>query len=328
MRSSDRALKALRSIGVAVVGAASAALLAVPYPVSAQVFVSRAWVASNGDDANPCSRTAPCKTFRGAMARLNPNGEINCVDSGSFGAVEITLPIVIDCKGVSAHVVNASNQGVIVDAPGSKVILRNLNINGAGGGSVGIRILRAFNVHIEDVNVHGQTNSGIEVVPTAPNFYGDAHVSLVRVVSRDNGQHGVLVAPASACACGAQVAVLESVFAGNALTGIRVNDRGLASVARSMLTGNGTHGAAAVASGSLSAIVVLEGVTSSFNLNGGVLASGLGGYVFLSNVVLTGNAYGVYPPIGGATYWSFENNRARGNTIADVPSGTFALPKF
>jgi len=33
-----------------------------------------------GDDANPCSRTAPCKTFAGAISKTAAAGEINCLD--------------------------------------------------------------------------------------------------------------------------------------------------------------------------------------------------------------------------------------------------------
>ena len=67
-------------------------------PAHAQA--SRTWVSGVGNDANPCSRTAPCKTFAGAISKTAVNGEINCIDPGGFGAVTITKSITIDCHEV------------------------------------------------------------------------------------------------------------------------------------------------------------------------------------------------------------------------------------
>ena len=57
----------------------------------AQAQATRTWVSGVGDDANPCSRTAPCKTFAGAISKTATNGEINAIDSGGFGAVTISV---------------------------------------------------------------------------------------------------------------------------------------------------------------------------------------------------------------------------------------------
>ncbi len=64
--------------------ATSFAILLQAAPVHAQAF--RTWVSGVGDDANPCSRTAPCKTFAGAISKTALNGEINCLDPAGFGA--------------------------------------------------------------------------------------------------------------------------------------------------------------------------------------------------------------------------------------------------
>ena len=55
---------------------------------AAQAQATRTWVSGVGDDANPCSRTAPCKTFPGAISKTAAGGEINCLDPGGFGGVE------------------------------------------------------------------------------------------------------------------------------------------------------------------------------------------------------------------------------------------------
>ena len=54
------------------------ALFAVTAPAHAQA--TRTWVSGVGDDLNPCSRTAPCKTFAGAISKTFINGEIDCLD--------------------------------------------------------------------------------------------------------------------------------------------------------------------------------------------------------------------------------------------------------
>src|SRR2546422_2828997 len=67
----------------------------------AQAQATRTWVSGVGDDVNPCSRTAPCKTFAGAISKTAAGGEIDCLDPGGFGAVTITKSLTIDCNGVT-----------------------------------------------------------------------------------------------------------------------------------------------------------------------------------------------------------------------------------
>jgi len=54
-------------------------------------------VSGVGDDANPCSRTAPCQTFAGAYDETSAGGEIDCLDPGGFGGLVITHAISIIC---------------------------------------------------------------------------------------------------------------------------------------------------------------------------------------------------------------------------------------
>ncbi len=76
---------------------------------SAHAQATRTWVSGVGDDANPCSRTAPCKTFAGAISKTANGGEIDCLDPGGFGAVTITKSMTIDCTGVSGGILNAGS---------------------------------------------------------------------------------------------------------------------------------------------------------------------------------------------------------------------------
>src|SRR5215471_7877015 len=102
-------MKRLPGVPFVVAGAIVALFLA-SSPASAQA--SRTWVSGVGDDANPCSRIAPCKTFAGAISKTAPNGEINCLDPGGFGAVTITKSITIDCSGTFGSVLAALTNGI------------------------------------------------------------------------------------------------------------------------------------------------------------------------------------------------------------------------
>ena len=119
-------------------------------PASAQA--TRTWVSGVGDDVNPCSRTAPCKTFAGAISKTAAGGEINCLDPGGFGAVTITKSITIDCTGTLGGILASSTTGVIVNGAGAIVNLRGLEINGGPPnlpGVNGIRYLQGARLNVD-----------------------------------------------------------------------------------------------------------------------------------------------------------------------------------
>lgn len=123
-------------------------------PAMAQA--TRTWVSGVGDDANPCSRTAPCKTFAGAISKTAENGEINCIDPGGFGGVTITKAITISCPDVEAGVLVSGTNAIIINAGTTdRVVLRGLDIEGLTTGLNGVNILSAGDVLIEDCVIHG-----------------------------------------------------------------------------------------------------------------------------------------------------------------------------
>ncbi len=141
------------------------------FSISTTAFsqATRTWVSGVGDDVNPASRTAPCKTFAGAISKTATGGEINAIDPGGYGAVTITKSITIDGGGTFASILSSMTTGVIINAgPTGVVILRNLNINGAGNGINGIKITSAKKVIIENCNLFGFTQRGVEINTTEP----------------------------------------------------------------------------------------------------------------------------------------------------------------
>src|SRR5438128_11520577 len=107
---------------------------------------TRTWVSGVGDDVNPGSRTAPCRTFAGALSKTADGGEIDVLDPGSFGTVTITKSLTIDGTGGFAAILASGTTGIIINAAGIDVTLRGLQINGTGAGVTGIRIVAAGRV--------------------------------------------------------------------------------------------------------------------------------------------------------------------------------------
>src|SRR5690348_5329982 len=126
---------------------------------TAQAQATRTWVSGVGDDANPCSRTAPCKTFAGAISKTAAGGEINCIDPGGFGTVTITKSITIDCGGTFGSILAAGTNGINVNdsasgAPGIIVLnIKNLSINGAVTGLIGVNFTSGLSVHLDNVTI-------------------------------------------------------------------------------------------------------------------------------------------------------------------------------
>src|SRR6195256_4800475 len=129
----------MRHIASLAIAAGCLVPLLASAPASAQA--TRTWISGVGDDVNPCSRTAPCKTFAGAISKTAAGGKINCLDPGGFGAVTITKSIEIDCLQFPGGILNAGTNGVNVSTTaGIKVVLRGIEIAGAGTGTNGINI--------------------------------------------------------------------------------------------------------------------------------------------------------------------------------------------
>src|SRR5215218_2442099 len=130
---------------------------------AAQAQATRTWVSGVGDDVNPCSRTAPCKTFAGAISKTANNGEIDCLDPGGFGTVTITKSITIDGTNGAGFgsILAAGTNGVNVNdsltaTPNTIIVnLRNLSIQGANTGFDGVRFVAGKQLHVEHCVISG-----------------------------------------------------------------------------------------------------------------------------------------------------------------------------
>src|SRR5258708_88323 len=138
----------------------------------ANAQATRTWVSGVGDDVNPCSRTAPCKTFAGAISKTAAGGIINCLDPGGFGAVTITKSLTIDCTATLGSVLSSGVQGIIINGlTTDKIVLRGVDINGAGTtlGTNGINIVQAASVSLYNCRIANYSGSGILVSNSSNN---------------------------------------------------------------------------------------------------------------------------------------------------------------
>lgn len=135
----------------------------------ARAQATRTWVSGVGDDANPCSRTAPCKTFAGAISKTAAGGEINVLDPGGFGGVTITKSISIIAVGSEAGVLVSGTNGIIVNvaATTDKVLLEGLDIEGLGTGLNGVTIVGSGRTTIRKCSIRHFTQNGVNLQGTA-----------------------------------------------------------------------------------------------------------------------------------------------------------------
>lgn len=267
-------------------------------PAAANAQATRTWVSGVGDDVNPCSRTAPCKTFAGAISKTAAGGEIDVLDPGGYGSVTITKSITIDGGGTLASILASGTNGININAAATDtVILRNLSINGAGTtlGLNGINFLAGLKVVIENCTIENFSQNGISIAPSTTNAAAVISDSTIKA----NGT-AVLISTANA--------------AGH-ISGL---------VSNTFVTQNTAAGiAATVPAGKPGIGLIVDKVTSVFNATG-VSASGSGASVFLGSSTIQGNATGVSQASGGAVS-SFKNNEITANGVDGTPLTGIAL---
>jgi hypothetical protein len=275
---------------------------------AAHAQATRTWVSGVGDDANPCSRTAPCKTFAGAISKTAAGGEISVLDPGGFGVVTITKAITIDGDGTLAGILSAGTNGIIVNAGvNDKVIIRSLSINGIGTGLNGIRYLAGKELVVENSTISGVTSRGVDVALTAA-----GGTLTMKNVSIRNAATGVRLTTTTGLVFG----MFENVSMDGATTGIDA-------AANSQVFANNctiNRGGTAVNASTASSLITIENSTISFN-GTGVTPSAGGGVIRLSNDAIYNNTTGI--AISGGQVFSDGTNRVFGNgATAPVLTGS------
>lgn len=292
------------------------AALAVALLPNAYAQATRTWVSGVGDDANPCSRTAPCKTFAGAISKTADNGVIDVLDPGGFGAVTITKNITIDGSGGSvAGVLVSGTNGIVISGTNINVTLRNLDIEGITTGLVGVLMLSGSSLTIENCRIYGFQSgnaAGVRVALTGPGsvVIRDSNISY-------NGT-GVHLETSS----GTLTASLDNVSIHNNSTfGMQTANMGtvIASVRHSSISNNPLNGVQASGPGSV--INIVDSLIAS-NAGTSVNSAFSGARIRISGNTIVNGGTGL-AIAAGATIESDGTNRISGFAASAAPNWTF-----
>jgi hypothetical protein len=307
----------------------AALLLSVMWTAPASAQATRTWVSGVGDDANPCSRTAPCKTFAGAISKTAAGGEIDALDPGGFGALTITKSITIDGGGGQvASVLVAGTNGIVVAAGATDVvILRNLRFDGLLGnggnsgnaGINGIRWISGLQLRLEHDVVFGFNTACIDDESNTPT--NQMAVVDTQVMNCTNA--GVLVAPAGGVV---GRATLDRVTTDQNGIGLLAQDGARVFAHYSEISMNNGDGVKVNSAGTRNSFVFLDHSTVSGNGTNGLETSGAAAQetIVISDTDLQGNAGA---SLTGSQIQSFGNNHINNNSTNNAPTGTPISPQ-
>lgn len=284
---------------------------------------TRTWVSGVGDDLNPCSRTAPCKTYAGAISKTANHGEISTLDPGGFGTVTITKNITIDGTNGAGFgsILAAGTNGVNVNdsataTPGTIVVtLRNLSINGANTGFDGVRFTSGKALHVENCVIfgfrgNGANSDGIDVALTAA-IGTNQNLKVKNTQITNNSGNGIR---ASNTAVGGAVLVTVSGSQLDSNTnGILTGTSSIVQIANTYFTFNTTAG---LNVGASTTAVDVDNSYFESNTNG---ISAAAGTTRIGGCRISGNGVGLN--FAGGTIQSFQDNRVKGNFTADQQGG-------
>jgi hypothetical protein len=285
-------------------------------PAHAQA--TRTWVSGVGDDANPCSRTAPCKTWAGAISKTAAGGEIDNIDQGGFGTLTITKSITLDGGGgdIASSLASGTPGMTINAASNDVVILRNLQYNGMLGngttpnpGTNGISVVNAgaARIVIENCRIFGFSTTGVSITPSS----GTINVKILKTTI-NNTSTGVLVSPTGGSTANVTIdatRIDNNVGGGLKVTGVTGTTENVA-VSDSTISLNGGNGVNAVANNS-TAKVDLEWVTLSSNVAAAVQSNGAGTTVTVGSSMLSNNG-SAWSIVGSGALASYKNNQVTG----------------
>ena len=295
---------------------------------------TRTWVSGVGDDANPCSRTAPCKTFAGAISKTAAGGTINVLDPGGYGSVTITKSITIDGgnNGTSGTLVIGTS-GIVISAGAADVVtIRNLTIETPFGqpSASGISFVAGGSLNLQNVEIRGFGSRGVSFTPSGLStlYIVDSHIhdnATANLVSPVAGSGGVYVSPSTPAAI-ANATIRDSMIHNNFGFGVRATDRSLLAISDSSIAGNFNHGLIAVGPNDFVQATV-ENTTITGNganpgtTGAGIYSTGVNSLVLVSGSTITNNEVGLQSA-NGAQLHSFGNNSVAGNDVNGAPTAT------
>ena len=294
------------------------AALTFAFSAGAYAQATRTWVSGVGDDVNPCSRTAPCKTFAGAISKTAEGGEISVLDPGGFGTLTITKAITIEGThgGGFASVLNSGTNGFNIAISGANhpndavVILRSIYIQGASqavtAGLRGINVTKCDRLFVYDCHIENQSTAGINV--------NLASTGTVFVQDTDFSNVGTAI---TVTTIGGQQAIVEAshIVSQGSVNGVVLGANATGIVTDSFFARHSGGAALQAANGSILNVThcQLHSNTTAINAVAGSTVRVNECEIFDNSNGFAGNA---------AAYQSGGNNKLAGNTASQTPTGT------
>jgi hypothetical protein len=314
-------------LGISKRIAPAAAVLALGlfYSSAASAQATRTWISGVGDDANPCSRTAPCKTFAGAISKTATGGEINCIDPGGFGAVTITKSISLLCDDVENGILVSSSSAIIVNNTAAVVVLSGFDLeglgnNGSSGSIHGVNVFNASAVHVRNSHIRGfRGGYGINFAPQS----ASAQLFVDNVIITDNGSSsntatgGIILNPAAGMT--ATATITNTQIENNQNVGLRSDVTGIVGSTINAVFDNVTisHNNVGILfkapAGTGTIKLMLTNSTVANNAGQGIIANGPGVSARVGNTTITNNGTGLSIPGATASLQSYGDNRLDGN---------------
>lgn len=274
------------------------------FATMAEAQATRTWVSGVGDDVNPCSRTAPCKTFAGAISKTATNGEINCLDPGGFGAVTITKSITIDCEDTQGSILASFVNGVSINSTVAHVKLRGISIHGAGNGINCIRVLAAASLVLDEIVCANFAQHGVSV----ENQSGAFKLSVWNSSFRNNTGNGINTFVGGTGS--AAVAINSSLFASNGV-GLNLGAAATGSIQDSIVSNNTTG----IQAGGATSVISAK--DNQITHNGTGVSTLSGATIRIGSNLVSGNTTG----LSGGNIFSWGGNFVDGNGSNGSTSG-------
>ena len=281
-------------------------VLAVLVATPAHAQATRTWVSGVGDDANPCSRTAPCKTFAGAISKTAAGGEISVLDPAASASSPSPKPSRSTATARSAGILSAGTNGIIVNAGVNDNVIIRKSQSTARTGINGIRFLAGKSLTVDNCTISGFTTRGIDMSVASyqalcqeHQHHQRCHRHLPHFHRRQGAGHG------------------RNVHLTGLTNGIEASNNGRATISNSIISGNSQSGV--LVSGSVTPRINVEGSQVSLNDVFGINCNSSDGIIRISNDEIYNNGTGI-TSIGGCTVETAQNNRNAGNGVAGAPA--------
>jgi hypothetical protein len=282
----------------------------------AQLF--RAYLASDGNDANACTLVAPCRLLPAALSAVADGGEIWMLDSANYNTATVTIGksvSILAVPGAVGSVVALGGPAISITAASLTISLRNLVIVPfpASGATFGVQMTGASTLTIEGSLIANLPSDGVRVL-------GTGKVEIANTIIRSSGNYAVrLQDGASADVSGTKLlnngaGILASSTSATTTT---------ATVSDTIISGgDGVYSSSTIAGG-VARLFVTRCTIQNTNAALGSASTAGTTLVAVSNSMITNNNYAWYQNGAGSVVRSLGNNHLTDN-VTDFGSLTTA----